>query len=63
MESTLENQRSAHEERERIVDSITKEFLAEKRTHKARINSDQRVKKLLEVSWCSFKQLIKHKLL
>lgn len=50
MESTLENQRSAHEERERIVDSITKEFLAEKRTHKARINSDQRVKKLLEVS-------------
>ncbi|GMR36592.1 hypothetical protein PMAYCL1PPCAC_06787 [Pristionchus mayeri] len=48
MESLLENQRSAHEERERITDSITKEFLAEKRTHKARINSDQRVKKLLE---------------
>ena len=49
MDSILESQRSAHEERERIVDLMTKEFLAEKKSHKAKINSDKRVGDLIDV--------------
>lgn len=32
MESILETQRNLHEERERCIDAMTKEFLSEKRT-------------------------------
>ncbi|CAB3405135.1 unnamed protein product [Caenorhabditis bovis] len=44
MESVLETIRNHHEERERLLDSIVKEHLADKPTHKAKINSELRVK-------------------
>ncbi|CAI5443196.1 unnamed protein product [Caenorhabditis angaria] len=45
MDSSLEIARNLHEERERLIDSIVKETMAEKLTHKAKINSEQRVKR------------------
>uniref|UniRef100_A0A914DEL0 Matrin-type domain-containing protein n=1 Tax=Acrobeloides nanus TaxID=290746 RepID=A0A914DEL0_9BILA len=48
MESILETQRNLHEERERCIDAMTKEFLSEKRTQKEKINSDQRAKAHLD---------------
>ena len=38
-----------HEERNRLVDTMVREMMMEKRTHKERINSDQRIKMLLDV--------------
>ncbi|CAI4232893.1 unnamed protein product [Auanema sp. JU1783] len=48
MDSVLETQRKFHEERERLVDTIVKEIMSEKRTHKAKINSEHRVRGLLD---------------
>ncbi|VDM52614.1 unnamed protein product [Angiostrongylus costaricensis] len=42
MDSILENQRKLHEERERTIDTIVKEIMSDKKTHKANINSQQR---------------------
>lgn len=50
MESCLETIRNLHEERERLIDTIVKEKMAEKLTHKAKVNSEQRVKKFVDVS-------------
>ncbi|CAD5229007.1 unnamed protein product [Bursaphelenchus okinawaensis] len=48
MESVIESQRTLHEERERCLDVIVKEFMAEKKTQRERVNSDQRCKSLFE---------------
>ena len=48
MESLLEQQRRQHEERERLVDSLTKENLLAKKTNREQINSDHRSKILLD---------------
>uniref|UniRef100_A0A8R1HZL2 Matrin-type domain-containing protein n=1 Tax=Caenorhabditis japonica TaxID=281687 RepID=A0A8R1HZL2_CAEJA len=48
MDSVLEIIRNLHEERERLTDTIVKENLAEKLTHKAKVNSEQRVKKFAD---------------
>uniref|UniRef100_A0A1I7XUQ6 SF3A3 domain-containing protein n=1 Tax=Heterorhabditis bacteriophora TaxID=37862 RepID=A0A1I7XUQ6_HETBA len=48
MDSILETQRKLHEERERTIDTIVKEVMSEKKTHKAKINSEQRVKQLVD---------------
>lgn len=50
MDSVIENIRKLHEERERIVDTIVKERMIERKTHKATVNSQQRVKVLVDVS-------------
>ncbi|TMS40096.1 hypothetical protein L596_006519 [Steinernema carpocapsae] len=47
MESIIEVQRHLHEERERLVDAVSKEFLSDKKSHKEKVNSDHRVKDLL----------------
>ncbi|RNA20607.1 splicing factor 3A subunit 3 [Brachionus plicatilis] len=46
METILEDQRRLHEERERLIDLQTKEFLRKKATTKEQINSDHLVKLL-----------------
>ncbi|MFH4979153.1 hypothetical protein AB6A40_005862 [Gnathostoma spinigerum] len=48
MESILETQRRLHEERDRLVDAMTKEFLHERKSHKEKINGDHRVKDLVD---------------
>ncbi|EGT41794.1 hypothetical protein CAEBREN_20182, partial [Caenorhabditis brenneri] len=48
MDSCLETIRNLHEERERLIDSTVKEKIAEKLTHKAKVNSEQRVKKFVD---------------
>lgn len=50
MDSILETQRKLHEERERTIETIVKEIMSDKKTHKANINSQQRVKQLVDVS-------------
>ncbi|CAD5122490.1 DgyrCDS10913 [Dimorphilus gyrociliatus] len=48
METLLEQQRRFHEERERLMDTMAKEMLYEKKMHRERINSDHRLKLLLD---------------
>ncbi|PVD28299.1 hypothetical protein C0Q70_10886 [Pomacea canaliculata] len=48
MESLLEQQRRYHEERERLVDAMTKEAFLQKKTQRDQINSDTRMKFLLD---------------
>ncbi|ESO85772.1 hypothetical protein LOTGIDRAFT_195680 [Lottia gigantea] len=48
MESLLEQQRRYHEDRERTMDAMTKEMLHPKKTLREQINSDQRLKQLLD---------------
>ena len=48
MESVIEQQRSWHEERERIEDTMVKEMLAKKTSNKDQINSEHRLKYLLD---------------
>lgn len=49
MDSCLETIRNLHEERERLLDITVKEKIAEKLTHKAKVNSEQRVKTFVDV--------------
>lgn len=48
METILEQQRRYHEERERLIDAQTKEMLHKKSTNREQINSDHRLKILLD---------------
>ncbi|XP_054160951.1 splicing factor 3A subunit 3-like [Oppia nitens] len=48
METLLEQQRRYHEERERIEDSMVKEQMAKKSSNRDQINSDHRLKILLD---------------
>ncbi|XP_067675220.1 splicing factor 3A subunit 3-like [Haliotis asinina] len=48
MESLLEQQRRYHEERERLMDAMTKEMLHPKKVLREQINSDQRLKQLID---------------
>ncbi|KAK7107124.1 splicing factor 3A subunit 3-like [Littorina saxatilis] len=48
MESLLEQQRRYHEERERLTEAMTKESLLQKKTPREQINSDTRMKFLLD---------------
>lgn len=48
MESILEQQRGKHEERERLVEAMKNEILHKKSTNRDRINSDHRLKLLLD---------------
>lgn len=48
METILEQQRRRHEERERLTDAMSKEMLHKKGTHREVINSDHRLKMLLD---------------
>lgn len=48
METLLEQQRRSHEERERLMDAMAKEMLHVKKTHREQINSDQRLRQLLD---------------
>ncbi|XP_018328525.1 splicing factor 3A subunit 3 [Agrilus planipennis] len=48
METILEQQRRYHEERERLIDAMVKEMLHKKTSHREQINSDQRLKYLLD---------------
>ncbi|XP_070568018.1 splicing factor 3A subunit 3-like [Ptychodera flava] len=50
METLLEQQRRLHEERERLMDAKTKEILHKKNSARDNINSDHRVKMLLDRS-------------
>ncbi|CAN7984381.1 unnamed protein product [Ixodes pacificus] len=48
METLLEQQRRYHEERERLIDAQAKEMLHKKSTNRDQINSDHRLKLLLD---------------
>ena len=48
METVIEHQRRCHEERERLEDAMTQELLIKKSSLKEQINSDHRVRSLLE---------------
>ncbi|KAH7948003.1 hypothetical protein HPB52_017606 [Rhipicephalus sanguineus] len=48
METILEQQRRYHEERERLIDAQAKEMLHRKSTNREQINSDHRLKMLLD---------------
>ncbi|CAF0904266.1 unnamed protein product [Adineta ricciae] len=48
IDSVLEQQRRYHEERERLMDTMTKEMLRKKATHREQINSEHMVKLLLD---------------
>ncbi|CAG0882889.1 unnamed protein product [Darwinula stevensoni] len=48
METLLEQQRLYHEERERLMEEMVKEFLFKKTSHREHINSDHRVKIMLD---------------
>lgn len=48
METLLEQQRRYHEERERITDAMTKEMLQPSKMGREQINSDHRLKQLLD---------------
>lgn len=48
METLLEQQRRYHEERERLMDAMVKELLHKKPGHRDSINSEHRLKMLLQ---------------
>ncbi|UYV64273.1 SF3A3 [Cordylochernes scorpioides] len=48
METILEQQRRMHEERERLIDAMSKEMLFKKNSNRDQINSDHRLKMLLD---------------
>lgn len=48
METILEQQRHYHEERERLIDAMVKEILHKKPGHREVINSDHRIKMLMD---------------
>jgi len=48
METILEQQRSKHEERERLIEAMKREMLHKKSSNRDRINSDHRLKLLLD---------------
>ncbi|XP_050293510.1 splicing factor 3A subunit 3 [Anthonomus grandis grandis] len=48
METILEQQRRYHEEKERLIDAMVKEMLQKKTTYREQINSDHRMKYLLD---------------
>lgn len=48
METILEQQRRYHEERERLMDAMVKEMLHKKAGHRENINSEHRLKMLLD---------------
>lgn len=48
MDTILERQRNAHEERERLIEAQMKEILHKKNTQREQINSDHRVRGLLD---------------
>ncbi|KAI6243703.1 Splicing factor 3A subunit 3 family protein [Aphelenchoides fujianensis] len=48
MDSIIETQRSLHEERERCLDLAVKEFLAEKKNQRERVNSEHRTRDTIE---------------
>ncbi|KAJ8026577.1 Splicing factor 3A subunit 3 [Holothuria leucospilota] len=58
LETLLEQQRSLHEERERAMDAMVKEMLLKKGTHKEQIDSDHRIKKLLDRHMDASQQLV-----
>lgn len=49
MESIIENQRKLHEERERTGECIISELIYKKNGHRENVNSEHRVKLLLDV--------------
>ena len=55
--SILEKQRSLHEERERIIGAMVVENLEKKQSHRDQVNSDHRIKVLLDRSLACAKQL------
>lgn len=57
METLLEQQRRYHEERERLVDAMVKEMIFKKTTVRDNINSDHRLKMLLDHHMNSTKNL------
>lgn len=50
METLLEQQRRYHEERERVMDTMVKEMLHKKTSHREQINGDHRLRHLLDRS-------------
>lgn len=48
METLLEQQRRLHEERERLVDAMAKETMLKKSSNREQINSDHRMRQLLD---------------
>ena len=50
METILEQQRRYHEERERLMDAMVKEMLHKKSSYREQINSDHRLRMLLDQS-------------
>ncbi|KAH1012528.1 hypothetical protein HUJ05_011673 [Dendroctonus ponderosae] len=58
METILEQQRRYHEEKERLVDTMVKEMLQKKNTYREQINSDHRMKYLLDRYMTSTNKLI-----
>ncbi|VDN08022.1 unnamed protein product [Thelazia callipaeda] len=48
MDNVLEVQRRLHEERDRLIDTMTKEFLHERKSHKEKINGDHRLRRLVD---------------
>lgn len=49
METILEQQRRYHEEKERLMDAMVKEMLHKKTGHRENINSEHRLKMLLDM--------------
>jgi splicing factor 3A subunit 3 len=58
METILEQQRRYHEEKERLIDAMVKEMLHKKATYREAINSDYRLKYLLDRYMTSTDRLI-----
>lgn len=58
MDSILEKQRSIHEERERLHETMVRELLFKRSTHRDQINGDHRLKYLLERFKSSTNELI-----
>lgn len=58
METILEQQRRYHEERERLVDAMVKEMLHKKTSYREAINSDHRLKLLLDQYMVSTERLV-----
>ncbi|CAJ0917299.1 unnamed protein product, partial [Mesorhabditis belari] len=59
MESILEAQRNRHEERERLIEAMTRETIVEKRSHKALVNSQHRVRSYADRYLASTEELEK----
>jgi splicing factor 3A subunit 3 len=59
MESIFESQRNWQEERERCIDAMVRDMLVEKKTQKEKVNSDQRIKKLMNRHQAATQKLIK----